>query len=313
MEYELGIERESPFGFAKNKVKKMLITGETGVFCIIGYPIAHSLSPAIHNAGFEANRLNLVYVPFALHPDNFEEGIKGLQALGVKGATVTVPLKELAYNYVDEKDEYAMMTGAVNTILFDQGKMKGFNLDVAGVKYSLEKLELREDVGRVVVLGAGGAARAVIAALILHRVKNIVILNRNEAKAFALKEFFAEKTNKLSMAADKLDTKSLRKYLTNVDLLVNTTPIGMYPNGDASPIPTQMIPEGIKILDAVYRPRKTKLLALAEQRKCKTLCGLDWLIHQGMLAFNIWTGKKLNKDTVMNILETHLYKPGCDG
>jgi len=290
-------------------MKRTLITGETGVLCIIGYPIGHSLSPVIHNAGFEMHGLNLAYVAFALHPDNFEEGIKGLVSLGVKGATVTVPLKELAFDYVDEKDEYARMTGAVNTLVFGDGKIKGFNLDVAGVKYSLEKLEVRRDGARAVVLGAGGASRAVVAALALHGASDITILNRNEGKASALKRFFLEKSKPLLMTAAKLDDGNLKKYLGGIDLIVNTTPVGMYPNPDASPIPEELIPEGIKILDAVYRPRKTRLLALAEQRGCKTLCGLDWLIYQGMLSFNIWTGRELDKAAVLRILETHLYRP----
>ncbi len=291
---------------AKNNMKKILITGETKVFCIIGYPISHSLSPVIHNAGFEACGLNITYVPFALHPDNFKKGLEGLKVLGVKGATVTVPLKELAFNYIDEKDEYAMMTGAVNTLFFDQEKIEGFNFDVAGVKYSLEKLGLQEGTGRAVLLGAGGAARAVIAALILHKAEEIVILNRNDSKAFALKEFFSEKVDKQSIVADRLDIEAVKRYLVRSDLIINTTPIGMYPNIDVSPIPGELIPEGIKILDAVYRPRKTRLLALAEQRGCTTLSGLDWLIHQGALAFNVWTEKELNKEIVIRALETYL-------
>lgn len=290
-------------------MKRMPVTGETGVLCIIGYPIGHSLSPVIHNAGFEAHGLNLTYVAFALHPDSFEAGVMGLAALGVKGATVTVPLKERAFNYVDEKDEYARMTGAVNTLVFGEGKIKGFNLDVAGVKYSLEKLEVRRDGARAVVLGAGGASRVVIAALALHGASDITILNRNEEKARALKRFFSERLKSLPMTAAKLEDGNLKKYLAGIDLVVNTTPVGMYPNPDASPIPEELIPDGIKVLDAVYRPRKTRLLALAEQRGCKTLCGLDWLIYQGMLSFNIWTGKELDKAAVLNILETHLYRP----
>ena len=280
----------------------MLITGKTGVFCVIGYPIQHSLSPVIHNAGFEAHGLDFVYVPFALHPDNVEAGLKGLQALGVMGMTVTVPLKELVLPFLDHIDESARHTGAVNTVLFKNGRAEGFNLDVAGVAYSLKKLQYGEGAHRAVVLGTGGAARAVVAALMLYKTREIVILNRREERAAFLRDFFAEQAPGLAIRSGSLDRETTRQYLSEAELLVNTTPVGMYPNEDESPIAEDIIPRGIMVLDAIYRPEKTMLLGWAEAKGCTTLCGLDWLVHQGALAFTMWTGKELDREMVKDIL-----------
>jgi shikimate dehydrogenase len=283
----------------------VFVTGETAVYCIIGYPIGHSLSPAIHNAGFKAKGLNCIFVPFALHPDRFAEGFEGLKALGVRGMTVTVPLKELAFSCVDEVDEYAAMTGAVNTVTFSECKTKGYNLDVAGVRFCIEELALSPS-GRAVVLGAGGAARAVTTALLFHGAEGIVILNRNRQRAEILREFFLSKNPHLDIHAGTLDDEEAPEYLRDADILVNTTPVGMYPHTDALPIPESMLPHGIKILDAIYRPRETKLLSLAKAQGSAVLDGLDWLVHQATLAFRIWTGYELDKGIVMEVLTRHL-------
>ncbi len=280
----------------------MEITGATSVYCIIGYPIGHALSPVVHNAGFRDRNLDCVYVAFPLKPEDMEVGLKGLAVLGVKGMSVTVPLKELAYKYIDEADESAHMTGAVNTILINDGRMKGFNLDVDGVKFSLEKLDLEEGARKAVVLGAGGAARAVVAALLQHRVKEIVVLNRTVEKAERVKEFFESKGYDAKFSSGGIDSESVRNELADADILINTTPVGMYPNVDGIPIDPDSIPGGIKVLDAIYRPQKTRLLEEAEKRGCQTLCGIDWLVHQGVIAFKIWTGEELNKDLVLKIL-----------
>lgn len=283
----------------------MLITGETSIYCIIGYPILHSLSPIIHNIGFADNGLNSVYVPFALKPEELDAGMKGLKALGVRGMSVTVPLKELVFPYMDETDEYARMTGAVNTVLYEDGKARGFNSDVVGVKYSLELLGCSPGGGRAVVLGAGGAARAVVAAFVSHGFREIVILNRSEERAGALRDFFTPKAPAAVFVAGPLDEATAGRYLSGAEVLVNTTSVGMYPKVDACPVPAGCIPPGIKVLDAIYRPRETKLLAAARGKGCRTLCGLDWLVHQGIVAFNLWTGKGLDREKAKAVLERH--------
>jgi shikimate dehydrogenase len=284
----------------------VVVTGETAVYCIIGYPVRHSLSPAIHNAGFEAKGLNCIYVPFALHPDRFAEGITGLKALGVRGMSVTVPFKELAFSSVDEVDEYAAMTGAVSMVVFSEEKTKGYNLDVAGVRFCIEKLTVSPS-GKAVVLGAGGAARAAVAALLLHGKEKIAILNRNRKRAEALRDFFLSRNPHPLIEAGTLGDKDAPGYLQEADILVNTTPVGMYPHTDALPIPESMLPDGIKVLDAIYRPRETKLLSLAKAQGSAVLDGLDWLVHQATLAFRIWTGYELDKGIVMEVLIRHLY------
>jgi shikimate dehydrogenase len=287
----------------------MLITGETSVYCIIGYPIGHSLSPAIHNAGFEAEGLNSIFVPFALHPDRFAEGLAGLKALGVRGMTVTVPLKELAFASADEVDEYAALTGAVNTVVFSEGKTKGYNLDVAGVRFCLEKLAVPSS-GHAVVLGAGGAARAVVAALFLHGKEKIIILNRNRGRAEALRDFFLSRRPGLLIETGTIGDKEAPRYLKEVDILVNTTPVGMYPHTDSTPLHESLLPDRIKVLDAIYRPRETKLLRIARAKGSEVLDGLDWLVHQATLAFHIWTGSRLDEGIVMEVLRGQLYGRG---
>jgi shikimate dehydrogenase len=289
----------------------MPVTGETAVYCIIGCPIGHSLSPAIHNAGFEAKGLNCLYVPFALHPERFAEGLAGLKALGVRGMTVTVPLKELAFAAVDEVDEYAAMTGAVNTVVFSEGKTTGYNLDVAGVRFCLKKLAVPPS-GSAVVLGAGGAARAVVAALFLHGKEKIVILNRNGKRAEALRDFFIGRMSHLHIETGTLDQEETPGRLEEADILVNTTPVGMYPFPDALPLPEPLLPRSIRVLDAIYRPRETKLLKLARAKGSEVLDGLDWLVHQATLAFRLWTGEELSRDLVLEVLNRRLYNAGSD-
>ncbi len=284
----------------------MFATGETAVYCIIGYPIGHSLSPAIHNAGFEANGLNAVFVPFALHPERFAEGFRGLKALGIRGMTVTVPLKESAFSAVDEADEYAEMTGAVNTVVFFDGKTKGYNLDVAGVRYCLDRLGTPPSE-RAVVLGAGGAARAVVAALIMHGAGHIAIINRNRQRAETLRAFFLDRNPQSDIWAGTTSDEEARQHLGGAGIVVNTTPVGMYPNIDALPLPESLLPSGIRVLDAIYRPRETRLLIAARARGSAVLDGLDWLVHQATLAFQIWTGAELDKGIVMDVLTRYLY------
>ncbi len=280
----------------------MTITGETGVFCIIGYPIQHSLSPVIHNAGFERHGLDMVFVPFALHPDNVKAGFEGLKALGVKGMTVTVPLKELVAPLIDYLEPSARLTGAVNTVVFEKGRSRGFNLDVDGVTASLERLGLDRGAAKAVVLGTGGAARAVMAALITHGVKKIVLLNRREERARSLRNSFPSDSHATVLETGGLTAESLRRFLPKSDILINTTPVGMYPDTDRSPVPEEIIPEGIRVLDAIYRPQKTALMAAAEARGCSTLSGLEWLVHQAARAFELWTGKALQKEDILTLL-----------
>ena len=259
----------------------------TGLCCLIGYPIGHSVSPQMHNTAFQALNLNLIYLAFQVKGESLEAAVKGLKSLGVKGFNVTVPHKVSIINYLDELDDSALNVGAVNTVLNRDGELVGYNTDGRGFIKSVGIENLKDKY--VTVLGAGGAARAIVYESAKYA-SGIFILNRTLGKAESLAREVVSRHPKIEIKAMPLTLKGVKEALEQSSLLANATIIGMHPHEDEIPIPPDLLRRDLTVFDAVYNPLKTQLLREAERLGAKTISGLDMLVHQGGEAFKIWTG-----------------------
>ncbi|MCP8305027.1 MAG: shikimate dehydrogenase, partial [archaeon] len=259
------------------------ISSKTRLCCVIGHPIDASLSPIMHNEAFRATDLDYVYLAFDVK-GSLEEAVEGLRALDVKGFNVTMPHKVAIIDLLDSIDEGASLVGAVNTVVNDDGDLMGYNTDVDGVVSALETAGLSLNGLRALLIGAGGAARACVVALVSKGCREIVVLNRTISKAESM---IRELSQKLDMicTVEELTTDSLKKNMSSAHLLLNTTPIGAYPRLDESVVPPEFIKKDIVVFDAVYKPKKTKLLRDAERRGAKIIPGYEMFVGQGARSF----------------------------
>lgn len=257
---------------------------------VIGWPVEHSLSPAMHNAAFSELGLNWAYVPLPVYPDHLGEAVRGLRALGFAGANVTVPHKEAVLAHLDEVSRTAQAIGAVNTIVVRDGSLYGDNTDAAGFIASLEEVGFDPAGTYCALLGAGGAARAVAHALADAGALQICIYNRSYSRARAL----CQDTAKFhaNVRFEPASLKDLSAIGNETDLLINATSLGMWPHLETSPWPDGLpVPGQLTVCDLVYNPRETSLLARARAAGAGTVSGLGMLIHQGAAAFEMWTGR----------------------
>jgi shikimate dehydrogenase len=265
-----------------------MINGKTNVFGIIGDPVEHTLSPGMHNAAFKKLNMNNIYVPFHVNEEELEDAITGAYALGIRGLNVTIPYKTEVIKYLDYLDIAAGLIGAVNTIEFGKNGAVGHNTDGIGAVRAINEITSVKNK-KVMILGAGGAARAVAFQILLSGAKTLVISNRTIEKASELRDDLVEKLEpdvKVTDLGHELETE-----LKEIDILVNTTPIGMYPNISQKPLVTaDMMHEDLVVNDIVYNPLKTGLLDEAEKAGAKTISGVKMLIYQGVESFKIWTG-----------------------
>ena len=267
-----------------------MIDGRTKLVGLIGWPVEHSLSPAMHNAAFAELGLNWCYVPLPVARGRLEEAVRGLVALGFAGANVTAPHKEAVMAHLDEVAPGARAIGAVNTIVVREERTVGHNTDWRGFLAALREGGFSPEGKRAVVLGAGGAARAVVYAL-AHAGSEVAILNRTPQRAEALVEAFSSLFPSASLAAFPLTAKALREQVAEADLLVNATPLGTWPEVDRSPWPEGLaLPGHLTVFDLVYNPSQTRLLQQAAAAGARAIGGLGMLVHQGAAAFRLWTG-----------------------
>ncbi len=256
---------------------------------LIGYPLGHSVSPAMQNAAFGALGLDWKYELEEVAPDKLEEAIERLKKdPNVAGFNVTVPYKEKIIPLLDVLSHHAKQIGAVNTVVKEKGseKLKGYNTDGPGFIESLkENANFNVKGKKAVVLGAGGASRAVCMMLKLNGAEKITISDIVEEKAMELAKL-------VNAATAKVNSKELQDTINEADILVNTSPIGMRPKTDQSPLPENIkLHKNLVVYDLVYNPSETKLLKQAKAAGAKAISGLGMLVHQGALAFKIWTGK----------------------
>ena len=276
----------------------------TKLGAIIGTDIGHSKSPAMMNAAYEKLGLDAYYYPMNIKEEDFGDVIRGISKMNYMGLTITIPYKLEVMKYLDEIDRTAEIIGAVNTIKITEGKMKGFNTDGEGFVRGLEAdkgVNVAEST--FVVVGAGGVSRAIMTVLASRKAaaddagrepgiptceKKIYLANRTMKRA----EELCDKLNKLvcdCCVPVPLD-ETLAQYIDKADVLVNATNVGMPPQQDMTPVDTAMLHSGMLVADVIYNPRKTKLLEAAESMGCDIVNGQSLLLHQGKMAFNIWTG-----------------------
>jgi shikimate dehydrogenase len=258
---------------------------------LIGYPLGHSVSPAMHNAAFKKLGLDWKYSLFPVEPRDLEDALKGMRAPHIAGFNVTIPHKESVLPLLEEVTRVARVIGAVNTVLNQDGKLIGHNTDGAGFIDSL-----KEDAGfnpqgkKAVVLGAGGAGRAIAIMLAEAGINTLTLVDQDEQKARELSAH-TNASFKTSCEFVEVNSQELQEAIAKADLLVNSTPVGMHPGINASPLAENItLPSGLLVYDLVYNPSETKLMKTAKNAGCKTCSGLGMLVRQGALSFTLWTG-----------------------
>jgi len=262
------------------------------LYGIFGDPIGHTLSPFFQNEAFKALRINAVYLPFEVKPSALPGAVTALSCLGMGGVNVTIPHKQAVIPFLDTVEGDAALTGTVNTILHRDGKLTGYSTDGEGFLFSLRREGGVDPQGKnVVILGAGGAARAVAFRIAQEGAASCYLVNRNEERARALQEDLQTRLG-FKAACCSFSHPELKKVATNADLVINATSLGMYPaTGECPPFPLDRCPAGCLVYDLVYRPRETLWLKKARARGLSVLGGAGMLIYQGMLSCKIWTGR----------------------
>ncbi|BAF59310.1 MAG: shikimate dehydrogenase [Pelotomaculum sp.] len=271
------------------------ISGRTRVCGIFGCPVEHSFSPAMQNAAFKAAGLDYVYVPFLVRPGHLQAAVEAVRALDMAGVNVTIPHKETVLSFLDEISEEARLTGAVNTIVNRTGRLFGDNTDGKGFLRSLKENTGFTPAGKTALLiGAGGAARAVAVQLALAGLKKLFLANRSEGRARELAAFLAAQagTEVEVIPWPKGESEVLPgRAVTESDLVVQATSLGMYPRQQETvPLPFELFGPGKVACDLVYNPVETLFLQKAGQAGATAVDGLGMLLYQGALAFELWTG-----------------------
>jgi shikimate dehydrogenase len=278
------------------------LDSHTTLYGVFGDPVRHSRSPLMMNRAFQEMGINAAYAAFHVKPDELSNAIAGIRALGFRGVNVTIPHKVEVMQHLDAIDEGARIIGAVNTIVNENGKLTGYNTDGIGYVRSLrEETGIELEGMRVLLLGAGGAARGVAYALAKAGVKRIEIANRTIDRAIGLATAIGEFTDTKGIGLDDLADR-----LGSVDLIVNTTSAGMHPNVEELPMNSELIePEHI-VSDLIYNPRITRFLKEAEARGAEIHGGLGMFIYQGAYALEYWTGKAAPIAAMRQIVEQSL-------
>jgi len=288
-------------------MRDRVISGKTRLCGLIGDPVEHSMSPVMHNTAFREIGIDYVYVPFRVKQEELGEAIEGMRALNIRGLNVTIPHKVAVLQFLDELDPLAEKIGAVNTIVNDDGVLRGYNTDASGFLQALLERRIEPEGKNIVILGAGGASRA-ISFILADRGAQLVILNRllelDWAKDLAsrISQLFTKEVEAL-----ELKKENLVRALEKADILVNATSVGMSPNVDQTPVSSDLLRPDLLVFDIVYNPIQTRLLREAETVGAETIGGIDMLVWQGVLAFEKWTGQKapveLMKKEVVQLLQ----------
>jgi shikimate dehydrogenase len=284
------------------------ISGKTKITALIGWPVSHSFSPAMHNAAFQDAGLDYVYICFPVEPGLIPEAVKGLMALNICGANVTIPHKEAVIPFLDEISDEAEKIGAVNTILNREGRLIGFNTDVYGYWKSLEVSDVDISGAHSVIIGAGGVARAIAVGNALKNAASVSITDAVPGKAQALARHIQKLFPPLEVRDASLDSDLLKESLARADIVINATPLGMKETDPLFLDPDRFknISASSVIFDAVYNVKDTKLWKACREGNLKYIGGLDMLLFQGVRAFEIWTDRTPNVLLMKKVLQEKL-------
>jgi shikimate dehydrogenase len=261
---------------------------KTLLYGIFGDPIGHSLSPLMHNTAFAHHGLDAVYLPFAVPPAHLEMAVKAIAALQIGGVNVTIPHKQAVMAWLDELSPEARLIGAVNTIHLRDGRLHGYNTDGIGFLRALEEAGTEVAGRTLMLLGAGGAARAIAVQLCLSGIQHLYLANRTPTRAEDLANFLKQNIPHADISVVTMGESALADHLPDTDIVVNATSIGMHPH-DPMLLPSSALSPRHLVCDIVYRPLHTPLLRAAQRQGARTVDGLGMLLHQGAKAFEIWT------------------------
>lgn len=281
----------------------MEINGSTQVACLIGHPVSHSFSPYIHHYLIDKYKLNLKYVCFDVAEGQVKEALQGIKALNIIGSNVTIPHKVTVLESLDRVDKNAALIGAVNTIKNESGKLVGYNTDGRGFVKSVIDAGHQIKGKTVMILGAGGASRAISIEMACNGAKTLILRNHTLSKAEAIKEVINANFKQVQVEIGDLEVKE--EELKGVDLLINTTPLGMGSNRALCPISEAIVPPShLVVCDIVYNPQETLLLKWAKHHHLKVVYGVHMLINQAIESFSIWTGIEVqDKGEILELLK----------
>lgn len=287
-----------------------MITGTTKLLGVIGHPVEHSLSPVMHNAALAKLGLNYVYLPFPIEPQNLKQALDGFAAIGVVGFNATIPHKQTIIPLLSEIEPIAQAVGAVNTVVRKGERWIGTNTDVEGFIAPLQSLERDWSQTTALVLGNGGAARAVVAGCTQLGCASVHVVGRNSQKLSQFHDSWKDSPLKVNLQIHQWD--SLPNLIQKADLLINTTPIGMYPKIENSPLNAELfahLPKNAIAYDLIYTPSPTKFLQYAQQADKTAIDGLEMLVQQGAAALKIWLQQEtVPVDVMRKTLQQKLYK-----
>jgi shikimate dehydrogenase len=288
---------------------KKEINGKTKIIGIIGKNIENSLSPLIHNQIILKHSLNFCYLPFQVEDTNLAIAIQGIKALNIRGVNITFPYKVKVIKFLDEVEESARRIGAVNTIVNNKGILTGYNTDVIGFEKSLKedgKVAIKGE--KAVILGAGGAARGVVYALLEEGIEEISIFNRTLERAEKIKQNLSSFFPKSRISVFPLEEEDMKDKIEKAHLLVNTTSLGITSQSDNTLLPDKkLFHPNLLVYDLIYRPAKTLFLRQAERSGAKIMNGLPMLVYQGIESFYLWTGFKPEEKEVLEMIKRITY------
>ena len=281
------------------------ITGHTGLMCLLGSPCRHSISPMMHNRSFEALELDYRYLAFDVTEDTLETAVNGLKSMGARGFNLTMPCKNKMVELCDQLSPAAKLIGAVNTVVNENGILIGHNTDGIGYMQSVKDAGYDIIGKKMTLLGAGGAATAILVQAALDGVSEISVFLRKSSRFYSraveTAEALMKETGCHIRLCDFHDSNLLRAELADSAILVNATSIGMAPNAEACPIPDEsFLPDGLIVSDIIYNPKETKLLTMAREKGLPYFNGTYMLLYQGAEAFRLWTGREMPVELIKN-------------
>jgi shikimate dehydrogenase len=282
------------------------INAKTQVCGIFGHPVGHSLSPEIHNAAFQALGLPYVYVAHDVQPGCVVRALEGIRVLGYRGLSITIPHKVEAMAGVDEVDATARIIGCINTVVNENGRLLGYNSDGLGAVNALREAGADPCGSHTVVLGSGGAARAVAVTISREAPPETLTILGIDAAELDRLAADVRRQGKSTVHHEQLTDTSLQCALASADLVLHCSPIGMHPQEGRSLIPPALLRPTMAVFDAVYNPRRTRLMQDAEQAGCKTILGLEMFLGQAFVQFQLWTGQSAPRDVMRKVVEAKL-------
>lgn len=281
-------------------MKDPAINSNTTLFCIFGSPVRHSVSPLMHNAAFRERGINAVYLAF--EPPSIGDAVASMKTLGIRGASVTIPYKIEVLKHLDSIDPLAARIGSVNTLVNNSGTITGYNTDGHGAVMSLENAGVDLKAKGCIVIGNGGSARA-IAFTLAERGASVVIAGRNRERIENLADDLrCSSPGTRSALLGEIDSA----FMERIDIVINTTPVGMVPDTGSTPFNTDLLSARHTVFDIVYAPHETRLLTAAAERGCRVVYGLDMLVLQGARQFELWTGGPAPVET-MRLAAHHFF------